>query len=205
MAQSNAFKFANNILTNGGYDAADLVGAVGGSSDYVRLATATITANTTAVTFDGYFSSTYDTYIIYGSNIILDGSANISIRYRQSGSDVISSTYTNANHTINSINSRGFNGQTATGTPQLNGSPPSYSTYEGLGFQFTISDPNNNQATKYKHMEYRMWYTDSSGYLEQVIGAIINTSSTAVLTGFKILPSANNFDAGTMVLYGVKK
>jgi len=30
MAQSNAFKFANNILTNGGYDAADLVGAVGG-------------------------------------------------------------------------------------------------------------------------------------------------------------------------------
>ncbi len=30
MAQSNAFKFANNILTNGGYDAADLVGAAGG-------------------------------------------------------------------------------------------------------------------------------------------------------------------------------
>jgi len=27
MPQSNAFKFANNILTNGGYDAADLVGA----------------------------------------------------------------------------------------------------------------------------------------------------------------------------------
>jgi hypothetical protein len=30
MTQSNAFKFANNILTNGGFDAADLVGAVGG-------------------------------------------------------------------------------------------------------------------------------------------------------------------------------
>jgi len=30
MAISNAFKFANNILTNGGYDAADLVGAAGG-------------------------------------------------------------------------------------------------------------------------------------------------------------------------------
>ena len=30
MAQSNAFKFANNILTNGGFDAADLVGAAGG-------------------------------------------------------------------------------------------------------------------------------------------------------------------------------
>jgi hypothetical protein len=32
MAQSNAFKFANNILTNGGYDAADLVGAAGGAN-----------------------------------------------------------------------------------------------------------------------------------------------------------------------------
>ena len=30
MAQSNAFKFANNILTNGGYDAADLVGTASG-------------------------------------------------------------------------------------------------------------------------------------------------------------------------------
>ncbi len=32
MAQSNAFKFANNILTNGGYDAADLVGTAGGTN-----------------------------------------------------------------------------------------------------------------------------------------------------------------------------
>jgi hypothetical protein len=36
MAISNAFKFANNILTNGGYDAADLVGAVGGGASAFR-------------------------------------------------------------------------------------------------------------------------------------------------------------------------
>ncbi len=42
MAISNAFKFANNILTNGGYDAADLVGAAGGGiteADQWRLTT----------------------------------------------------------------------------------------------------------------------------------------------------------------------
>ena len=42
MPQSNAFKFANNILTNGGYDAADLVGAAGGAitqADQWRLTT----------------------------------------------------------------------------------------------------------------------------------------------------------------------
>ena len=37
MAQSNAFKFANNILTNGGYDAADLVGAVGGGVNFRNI------------------------------------------------------------------------------------------------------------------------------------------------------------------------
>jgi len=37
MAQSNAFKFANNILTNGGYDAADLVGAAGGGVNFRNI------------------------------------------------------------------------------------------------------------------------------------------------------------------------
>ena len=42
-AQSNAFKFANNILTNGGFDAADLVGAVGGptAGQVIQVVTAT--------------------------------------------------------------------------------------------------------------------------------------------------------------------
>ncbi len=44
MAQSNAFKFANNILTNGGYDAADLVGAVGGGK-VLQVITATDSTN----------------------------------------------------------------------------------------------------------------------------------------------------------------
>jgi hypothetical protein len=46
MAQSNAFKFANNILTNGGYDAADLVGAVGGGVNTPSFL-ATVTTNQT--------------------------------------------------------------------------------------------------------------------------------------------------------------
>jgi hypothetical protein len=45
MAQSNAFKFANNILTNGGYDAADLVGAVGGGK-VLQVVTVTTTSPT---------------------------------------------------------------------------------------------------------------------------------------------------------------
>jgi hypothetical protein len=44
MAISNAFKFANNILTNGGYDAADLVGAAGGGVSWQSVQTTGFTA-----------------------------------------------------------------------------------------------------------------------------------------------------------------
>ena len=45
MPQSNAFKFANNILTNGGYDAADLVGAAGGATagQVIQVVSTTVT------------------------------------------------------------------------------------------------------------------------------------------------------------------
>ena len=49
MAISNAFKFANNILTNGGYDAADLVGAAGGptAGQVIQVVSATDTTKRT--------------------------------------------------------------------------------------------------------------------------------------------------------------
>jgi hypothetical protein len=54
-AQSNAFKFANNILTNGGFDAADLVGAAGGPTAgqviQVVQATETTERSTTSTSF----------------------------------------------------------------------------------------------------------------------------------------------------------
>jgi hypothetical protein len=57
MAQSNAFKFANNILTNGGYDAADLVGAAGGKVLQVvsttKIDTFTLSSTTTFTDITG--------------------------------------------------------------------------------------------------------------------------------------------------------
>jgi len=175
------------------------------SSDYVRLSTATITANTSSVTFDGFFSSTYDTYIIYGNNILFDGSANFTIRYRQSGSDVTTNNYFGISQGAVSDNSTYLQASHPSTNPQLNGNPPSFSSNYGFNFLITIFDPNNNQGTRYKHITYELGYTNSSGYTEFVKGALNNTQSTAVLSGFKILPSANNFDAGSIVLYGVKK
>ena len=64
MPQSNAFKFANNILTNGGYDAADLVGAAGGGTNTPNFR-ATMSSGTSLVdqTFTklAFNTETYDT------------------------------------------------------------------------------------------------------------------------------------------------
>jgi|688.fasta_scaffold554603_1 hypothetical protein len=70
MAISNAFKFANNILTNGGYDAADLVGAVGGVNTPAFFAKKSVfqsvpDSTVTKITFD---TEDYDTNSAFASS-----------------------------------------------------------------------------------------------------------------------------------------
>jgi hypothetical protein len=68
MPQSNAFKFANNILTNGGYDAADLVGAAGGENTPAFLAyrsTSDQTISSNTVTKCQFQTEVFDTNNCY--------------------------------------------------------------------------------------------------------------------------------------------
>lgn len=175
------------------------------SSDFVRLSTATITANTASVTFDGFFSSTYDTYIIYGNNILFDAGGNLLVRYRVSGSDVTANNYFSIGAIDTSDNSSSRVVGHPTTAPQLNGNTPSNGSDYGMNFCITIFDPNNNQGTRYKHTKFEAIYTTSTGYTQSSFGGFNNTNSTSALSGFKIYTNSGNFDAGTMVLYGVKK
>ena len=70
MPQSNAFKFANNILTNGGYDAADLVGAAGGGNAPYFRATATSATGLTdgAYTLINFDQETFDSDNCYNTS-----------------------------------------------------------------------------------------------------------------------------------------
>jgi hypothetical protein len=74
------------------------------SSDYVKLSTSTISADTSSVSFDGHFTSGYDTYIVYG-NVQLDANSKIRVRVRKSNSDVTSGNYTYSSYGIASNNS----------------------------------------------------------------------------------------------------
>ena len=134
MPQSNAFKFANNILTNGGYDAADLVGAVGGSSDFVLLATTTASSSS-SISFDGYFSSTYNTYFIRFYDVYHSADAQLYLRYRRSNADVTASNY-------KTMINRGYTDLTPT-----NNFDTARSSWNASGMALTTGDNPTTSAT----------------------------------------------------------
>ena len=72
-AQSNAFKFANNILTNGGFDAADLVGAAGGEN--TPAFKAQVTSNQTGIGNNTWTKVTYNNEI-FDTNSAYDPTTN---------------------------------------------------------------------------------------------------------------------------------
>jgi hypothetical protein len=71
MAISNAFKFANNILTNGGYDAADLVGAADGGINEVDIWR--VTADISLNSADTDISSNWERADTFGSTVLGTG------------------------------------------------------------------------------------------------------------------------------------
>jgi len=77
MPQSNAFKFANNILTNGGYDAADLVGAAGGEN--TPLVQANLTGGDQSISATTYTKIAFNTETIDTGSIYNNGTYTATI------------------------------------------------------------------------------------------------------------------------------
>jgi len=171
------------------------------SSDYVRLATSTISANTTSVSFDGYFSSTYDTYIIYGNAVEHDASSRLRIRLRKSNADVTTGNYNAIAYGFKSdgnANNISVSGGTYFEASDNTGSNTNYRT----GFQTIIYNP---LSTYYHQIKNTSSYYSAAGNVEWIeLSGMLNNSSTA-LSGVTYYPSTGNFDSGTIVLYGVKK
>lgn len=171
------------------------------SSDYVRLATATIAANTASVTFDGYFSSTYDTYIIYGNAVEQDATSRLRLRVRKANADVTSANYYSVGYGFQSSGSAddvSVSALTYFDLSNLTGGNTLYRT----GFQTIIYNP----LTTYNQMiKNTTTYSRDNGYVEWLEFAGYCNNNQNALSGVTYYPSTGNFDSGTIVLYGVKK
>lgn len=175
------------------------------SSDYVRLATSTITANTTSVTFDGYFSSTYDTYIVFGNNIYTDGNAGFELYLRQSSANLTANTYFYCGYDVNSSNSSQVHYGHPNNKINMNRVTTTTSANYNNSFQIILFDPNNNQGSHFAEYYSNIFYIRNDGYSANTYLSGNYSNVSTAITGFQIKPSTGNFDQGSIVLYGVKK
>ena len=60
--------------------------AAGGG--FIKLAASTISAQSGGVSFDGYFTSEYDRYVVFGSELFCSAAHDLWFRTRESDSDV---------------------------------------------------------------------------------------------------------------------
>jgi hypothetical protein len=184
------------------------------SSDFVRLATTTLTSATSAVSFDGYFSSTYDTYKLFVNGGETTADTAIRARIRIANADKTDSAYYwNANgHSTSSNGNKGANsdgGKSAYINLNTNDSTSQQEADANKLFNldFTIFNP-----LKTGHKSIYFTYTNqntlgSADYDFRTAGSGggVYEGETTAWSGITIYPSTGNFDSGTFVLYGLKK
>ena len=200
MAISNAFKFANNILTNGGYDAADLVGAAGGSFTFLGATGSQSTQST--IDLNGFFTSDYNYYKIFIDGLFAS-SNNTEIRMRVatgSGFSVETSTYYSniyerltdgTDNSSNISNSTSFEIARAMSTSVAGNSSIEFTLYNPLG------------TTGRKTYTGNAVVGQNSGEARNCfIGGFWNT--TTAITGLRWFPVSGTMSVNNIRIYGVK-
>ena len=177
------------------------------SSDYVKLATTTISSSTSTITIDGYMSSTYKHYKFIVSNLEPVGASYyyLYMRYLIANAEATASNY---------VASSGG------GYVDTNGTPGAYNfggygenkfyigtnigNNDGYGFnmEFTILEARSTDRYKAFVGVNTQRNQDFSSYFTHSIGGIYYGSQSA-LTGISFSGSAN-FDKGTITMYGIK-
>ena len=174
-----------------------------------KLAETTISSNTASISFDGYFSSTYDIYQVYFTNLKIVGTGNYvtSIRFRRSNADVTSSNYRSAVQQAY--------GASPNGGENVNGDFPSSlinmvkdssvkgNNDFGISGQITFYNPLGTSAYKMVNGQTAYQYSTDRFYTGQFSGTLVD--ATTALSGFTFLNSGGeNFNGGTVYLFGVK-
>jgi hypothetical protein len=197
---------AQELRVNSGATALEYYTPTVASSDFVKLATGTISSQT-SISFDGYFTSAYDIYKFFIYDCTLNNTANaFSLRFRRSNADVTTSNYRSV------INGAYWN--SATGGQALGGlwdgtsiklHDSSYSTDSNYKFvcDLTLYNPLGTSAYKMVTWETMTDYESINWY--SFNGSGVLKDSTSALSGITFLRAdGSSITAGKFALYGVK-
>ncbi len=173
------------------------------SSDYVLLATTTA-SNSASVSFDGYFSSTYDTYIVYAYGLYAaSGGTAFQMRFRRSNADINASNY--ANMATNHQNA-GYDGQIGTARSSFDltaASAASFSSTSTDNNSYRIEIFNPLSATTHKTMIFHGFLKRNDGNLFTTSGSGQLSDNANALSGVSFFMSSGNI-YGKFKLYGIK-
>ena len=195
---------ANQVLQSGGTGANPSWGTV--SSDYVKLAETNITSVVARVDFTNVFTSTYDNYKIFGSNMTTDsGSPSLSFRYMNNTSyfsstnyqTVIDSAYSDSS-TVNPSNGKDWSANKSRIFDFGMSSNPNNSS----SFELTVLNPLSSTQEATTHAMF-LANQGSYQYLQAGnSGSAVSTNNS--FDGISIFPTSNNFDKGSFKIYGIK-
>lgn len=171
------------------------------SSDYVLLAT-TNASNVASVSFDGYFSATYQNYIILLSDYYhATSGSGMYMNFRRSNADVTAANY--ATIALN-YQTGGADSQISTGQNQFNiflGGSANNSATSASARTITIFNPLS--TTSHKPMTYTGWSVRSDGNIFVTCGSGQLSDNANALSGVSFSSSSGNI-YGNFKLYGLK-
>jgi hypothetical protein len=157
---------------------------------------------TSGVTLD----STFDTYLVRGSGIIVSATAGVVIRLRDSGSFISSSNYDTVSYCLNGTNSS-MNASGSTSSTYIRGNWQRYSTTTaGFSINFEARLYNFSSTSLFKQVYYSGCNNgnDADDFSLSHGAGLLDTSSsrTAACDGIQFLSTSGTL-TGKFSLYGV--
>ena len=199
----------DTLKMNSGATAPEWVTVAAGSSDYVKLGTVSALASATSVSIDGFFSSTYETYVVYFENLCLSAEGYIRMRFNVGASAVTTSTYQSSN-VYGSINSSAATSVGAysggwNATDMQIGNDQTNTSAKATNGTFFINDPLNTSYQKIMQGSLYQLGNGSDTYnWSQWFGG--TNTGTAAISGFTVFGSSggNFVNDTTWRVYGIK-
>ena len=197
---------SQELRVNSGATALEYYTPTVASSDYVLLATSTISSNVSSVSIDGYFSSTYTSYkiIFYGVFGSVAGE-NLNLRFNRSGSVVTSSNYITAGSSAYfSVPSSSLDLQ-ASLDAKISLSNYFTSVDRSASGFLEINNPLSTTAYKTVISSAGSYYYQSPNFDTRsyfVLGTL--KDSTSALSGLTFLANTGTLNGGTFKIYGIK-
>ena len=177
------------------------------SSDFVKLATTTISSSTATITIDGYMSATYKHYKFIVSDLEPVGGSYyyLYMRYLIANAEATASNYTTScggGYIDNGSTTGSYNFGNYNGNKFSIGTNIGQTDNWGFNMEFTKLEAQSTNRYKAFVGVNTQRNDDFSSYFTHSIGGIY-AGSTSALTGISFSGSAN-FDKGTITMYGIK-